>query len=413
MSARPCFVSAFRPVRPAFEATHEWGVSWLASAHAEAERRARAESEAAGTGFSEPFDPVAFATRMEKLIARFGCTPGKIARRGTCLEDFLHLEWDRMRVFGPAGGASGADVGARGAVARETALEVFRYLYAETSEAPADLVHVSCTGYVSPSAAQEIVVEKGWHQSTQVTHAYHMGCYAAIPALRMARGFTYARGDDGDDRDRGGGHADVVHTELCTLHFDPLKHSPEQLVVQSLFADGYIRYRVCGDRAEAARLCATEQGAPGAFFGVLGLREEIVPASRHAMTWQIGPTGFAMTLAREVPALIAGPLEGFLARLFAGAGLSYDAERARAVFAVHPGGPRIIETVRELLGLAAWQVRWSEEVLHDHGNMSSATLPHIWDAVARDEAVDPGTLVVSLAFGPGLTICGALLRKDA
>jgi hypothetical protein len=28
-----------------------------------------------------------------------------------------------------------------------------------------------------------------------------------------------------------------------------------------------------------------------------------------------------------------------------------------------------------------------------------------------DHRVKPGTLVVSLAFGPGLTVCGALLEK--
>jgi predicted naringenin-chalcone synthase len=51
-------------------------------------------------------------------------------------------------------------------------------------------------------------------------------------------------------------------------------------------------------------------------------------------------------------------------------------------------------------------------VLHRFGNMSSATLPHIWtDILAGDETPD-GTLVASVAFGPGLTFAGALLRKE-
>ena len=43
--------------------------------------------------------------------------------------------------------------------------------------------------------------------------------------------------------------------------------------------------------------------------------------------------------------------------------------------------------------------------------MSSATLPHVWKAVLEDAAVKPGRLIVALAFGPGLTISGAILRK--
>jgi predicted naringenin-chalcone synthase len=44
--------------------------------------------------------------------------------------------------------------------------------------------------------------------------------------------------------------------------------------------------------------------------------------------------------------------------------------------------------------------------------MSSATLPHIWQALVADDRVKDGALILSLAFGPGLTVSGNLLRKD-
>jgi len=44
--------------------------------------------------------------------------------------------------------------------------------------------------------------------------------------------------------------------------------------------------------------------------------------------------------------------------------------------------------------------------------MSSATLPHIWAGLLADDEVASGTNVVSVAFGPGLTFAGALLRKE-
>jgi predicted naringenin-chalcone synthase len=43
--------------------------------------------------------------------------------------------------------------------------------------------------------------------------------------------------------------------------------------------------------------------------------------------------------------------------------------------------------------------------------MSSATLPHIWAKILAETGVRYGTPVVSLAFGPGLTIVGAIFIK--
>lgn len=73
---------------------------------------------------------------------------------------------------------------------------------------------------------------------------------------------------------------DVVHTELCTLHFNPLSHSPEQLVVQSLFADGFVRYRV-------------QQSAPRneRSLKILSMNEEQIPNSAEAMTLAATPLG--------------------------------------------------------------------------------------------------------------------------
>jgi predicted naringenin-chalcone synthase len=178
---------------------------------------------------------------------------------------------------------------------------------------------------------------------------------------------------------------------------DPAQHQPEQLVVQTLFADGVIRYSVA--RAEG----------PG--LEVLATREEIAPETPDAMTWMVSDFGMQMTLSRKVPEYIRAALGPFLDDLAASAGFTAGALFREAVFAIHPGGPRIIDELAEHLGLRPAQVEASNAVLRDHGNMSSATLPHVWQALLADDAVAPGTLVVSLAFGPGLTLAGALLRK--
>jgi len=218
-----------------------------------------------------------------------------------------------------------------------------------------------------------------------------MGCYASLPAIRIAAGFL-ARGKE---------RVDIVHTELCTLHMDPSQHLPEQLVVQTLFADGLIRYTA----SQAG------PGEPTAALELLATREEIVPGTEDAMSWMVSDFGMQMTLSRKVPDHIRAGLGSFLDELAASAGFDRSQLLQQARFAIHPGGPRIIDEIAEHLGLRPEQVAASNAILRDCGNMSSATLPHVWKSLLEDADIQPGTLIVSLAFGPGLTISGALLRK--
>ena len=46
----------------------------------------------------------------------------------------------------------------------------------------------------------------------------------------------------------------IVHTEMCSLHLDPSRHEPEQIVIQSLFADGFIAYDVSDPSAPTSMM---------------------------------------------------------------------------------------------------------------------------------------------------------------
>ncbi len=385
---KPAFLEGFAVQLPPFHRPQEEGLEWLAAAHA------RAAVTASGRDDELPM----WHERMSRLAQRYSCPAEHIGWRRSELGDFMHTDWPRMRIFNLHENPRGRGLSVRNRFFAETANRVVQCLFAGASCPPSDLLHVSCTGYASPSAIQRLIESKKWNLRTQATQVYHMGCYAALPALRIAAGLLSNRSGSAVPR------AEIVHTELCTLHFDPGDHSPEQLIVQSLFADGHIRYAlVPGD----APVAPAENGR----FELLSVREEIVPDSLDDMTWVLSEWGFRMTLSRDVPGRVAASLPRFLSGLFCGAGLNYENEAGGALFAVHPGGPRILDSVRELLCLREDQVALSREVLFRRGNMSSATLPHIWMAVAGDAGVAPATLVVSLAFGPGLTVAGALFRK--
>jgi predicted naringenin-chalcone synthase len=383
---KPIFIAGIRAQLPRYCRPQQEALQWLAEAHA------RAATTAAGNeGVLSKWQE-----RMAALVRRYSCTPEYIGWRRSEIADYMHTDWPRMTIFKLNENPRGSGLDARNRFYDETANRAVEALFAPDVDPPSDLIHVSCTGYVSPSPIQRLIALKRWTGRTEATQVYHMGCYAALPALRIAAGLL----SNGNTRHR----ADIVHTELCTLHFNPGDHSAEQLVVQSLFADGHIRYSLVhgGDRQGKDTL---------GVFEVLKLREEMVPDSLDDMTWVLSEWGFRMTLSREVPEKIASFLPRFLAALYASAGMNYSEMASETTFAVHPGGPRILDSVEDLLGLEKRQLRLSRDVLFHRGNMSSATLPHIWLAAGSDAGVKPGALLVSLAFGPGLTVAGALFRK--
>ena len=79
-------------------------------------------------------------------------------------------------------------------------------------------------------------------------------------------------------------------------------------------------------------------------------------------------------------------------------------------WAVHPGGRRIVDAVRDRLDLSEEDVAGSYEVLARYGNMSSPTILFVLEA-ALDRVRDAGELGVALAFGPGLTLESMLLES--
>jgi alkylresorcinol/alkylpyrone synthase len=83
-----------------------------------------------------------------------------------------------------------------------------------------------------------------------------------------------------------------------------------------------------------------------------------------------------------------------------------------AHWAVHPGGPRILEVVADRLGLPDGALDPSRAVLAAHGNCSSATVLLVIDEIRRTRDLTAGSWMVAMAFGPGLTLYAALLRTD-
>ena len=274
-------------------------------------------------------------------------------------------------------------------------------MYKGVEAPPDDIIHVTCSGYLAPSPVEQFFSEKGWLKAT-VTHSYHMGCYGSLPALRMAHGFlSSARMGITPPKDR----VDILHTEILSAHSKIVEDSPEQIITMTLFGDGFVKYSAFPEGK------FTGTGKRG--LKILTIKEHMIKDSLDGMTWHLGPHNFNMTLALSVPYAIRDTVKPYVQEMFSDLGLDFDQEKQQGnvAYAIHPGGPLIVKKICEQLGLTEEDVALSSKVLYENGNMSSATIPYILREVIEDDSIPVGAKVLSMAFGPGLTIAGMILEK--
>ena len=244
------------------------------------------------------------------------------------------------------------------------------------------LTVVSCTGYGTPGIDIRLAGELGLDAGVQRLHIGHMGCYAAVPGLATVSDAAMARGKVGV----------MLCLELPSLHIQPPTTEVEQLVAHALFAD-------------AAVAAAVVPGAGG--FELVDVVAQTDVAHAAMMTWDLTDHGFRMGLSPRVPDVLERHVGGLVGELLEGHGLS-AAEVAG--WAVHPGGPRILDVIAEQLSLEDGALAESERVLREHGNCSSATVMLVLDRIRRDRRPAEGDPIVFMSFGPGLTLYAGLLR---
>jgi predicted naringenin-chalcone synthase len=269
--------------------------------------------------------------------------------------------------------------------ARELANAAAKVAISDAQLSPHELTHlvtVTCTGFSAPGFDIDLIEQLGLDLEIERVQVGFMGCHAIINATRVARALVSADP-----------HAKVlvVAVELCSLHYQYGWES-DRLVANALFADG------CGamifGSADTHRTDAPHVLATGSLF---------IPNTKEAMSWNIGNHGFEMTLSSMVPGIIQEHLSPFLQRWVSNQieGLSH----VRG-WAVHPGGPRVLGAVQEALNLPVEALQTSRNVLHQHGNMSSATLVFILEQMINAGVPKPWLM---LGFGPGLEIEVALI----
>jgi predicted naringenin-chalcone synthase len=242
----------------------------------------------------------------------------------------------------------------------------------------------SCTGYATPGLDILLARDMGMSPGVQRLFVGHMGCYAALPGLGTVADFVVARGRP----------ALLLCAELTSLHIQPAgtRADAQQMVSHALFSDA------------AAAVVLTP--ACGTGYAVREVAAVTDTSTADHMTWQVTDLGFRMGLSPRVPQVLALHVGTLVTGLLSRHGLTVaDVDG----WAVHPGGPKILDVVQEQLGLPPDALAASRETLATYGNCSSPTVLLVLDMLWRRPV--PPQRVLMLAFGPGLTLYAALLDR--
>lgn len=343
-------------------------------------RLSQAESAAMAQRLSATNDVQ--ATLLQRLQRRSGVA----YRHSVLLDDADGPLTDRLPFYADANPTTSERMARFAAEAGPLALRATSTALAASAVDPASITHlvtVCCTGFQAPGFDLDLIQGLPLDSDVARTQVGFMGCHGALNGLRVAHAFGQAV---------AGSTVLLCALELCSLH-QQLGWHPERVVANALFADG-----------AAATVLATDPPAPiGTPWRLLASGSTLLPDSADAMAWTIADHGFEMGLSPRVPALIAARLAPWLDGWLAAQGLD---RAAIGSWALHPGGPRLLEAVRDCLDLPAKAIEPSTAVLRECGNMSSATILFILDRLRLAGAPLP---CVALAFGPGLCVEAALL----
>ncbi len=277
-------------------------------------------------------------------------------------------------------------------VGTELAAEAVTTALKQADLTPSDVDAVystTITGLAAPSLEARLVGPLGMRPDVKRVPIFGLGCVAGVAGLARVHDHLVGHPDD---------VAVLLSVELCSLTLQRDDTSTANLVASGLFGDGAAAVVVVGER-RARRL-----GLPGP--EIVATRSRFYPDTADIMGWDVGGTGFKIVLGASVADVVEAHLGDDVDAFLAGS----DLERGDVdAWLVHPGGPKILQSVSAALALGDGALARSWDQLDATGNLSSAAVLHVL-ARAVDDAPAPGTRGLMMAMGPGFCAELALLR---
>jgi 1,3,6,8-tetrahydroxynaphthalene synthase len=238
------------------------------------------------------------------------------------------------------------------------------------------IIFVSCTGFLMPSMTAWMINNMGFRNDTRQIPIAQLGCAAGGAAINRASDYCTAYPN---------ANVLIVACEFCSLCYQPTDVGVGSLLANGLFGDAVAAAVVRGRGGHGVRL---ERNS-----------SYLVPDTEDWISYVVRSTGFHFQLDKRVPTTMAmlAPALRVLAQSH-----GWDASDLD-FYIIHAGGPRILDDLRDILGVDAAFFRHSRATLTDHGNIASAVVLDSLRRMFDDDTLEHGARGVIAGFGPGIT----------
>ncbi|XP_022863378.1 type III polyketide synthase A-like [Olea europaea var. sylvestris] len=254
------------------------------------------------------------------------------------------------------------------------------------------IVYVSSSEIRLPGGDLYLASELSLRNDVGRVMLYFLGCYGGVTGLRVAKDIA---------ENNPGSRVLLTTSETTILGFrPPSKDRPYDLVGAALFGDGAAAVIVGADPIP-------EKESP--FMELNYAIQRFLPGTHNVIDGRLSEEGINFKLGRDLPQKIEDNIEEFCKKLMAKAGLK---EYNDLFWAVHPGGPAILNRLESTLNLKDCKLECSRRALVDFGNVSSNTIFYVMEYMREELKKENGEeWGLALAFGPGITFEGILIRS--
>ena len=243
------------------------------------------------------------------------------------------------------------------------------------------------TGYLCPGLTSYLAEDLGFGHELRTLDIAGMGCGGALPNLQAAAGLLALNGQR---------PVISIAVEMCSATLF-MGSDPALVVSNSIFGDG----------AAAVVLQHGEKDEGGGSVRVLDFASGVYPQYREQLHYRQEGGRLRNVLSVKVPKIGAKTASEVLARLLDRHHLTQDAVKW---WAVHAGGTAVLDQVGRDLGLSETDLRFSLDVFHNYGNMSSPSVLFALKHVIEQGRPRNGDLGVLLTFGAGFSAFAALVE---
>ncbi|MHC5718214.1 MAG: type III polyketide synthase, partial [Nostoc sp.] len=269
------------------------------------------------------------------------------------------------------------------------------------------IVFVSSTGFIAPGVDTELIKKLGLKPDTARVTVNFMGCAAAMNGLRIACDHVLAHPNN---------KVLLVCLELSSVNA-VFADEVNDVIIHSIFSDG------CA--AVVIGACEKEQAIAQGKVVIKDHLSYLIENTEDGIVLGIRDNGITCQLSRQLPDYIKNGVGSIIERFLASHSLTKD---NIDLWAVHPGGTRIIENAQNSLGLTDNQVADSWEILREYGNMLSPSVLFVMERMLlkcqdfktannlnyQSQNASQQTKVltgIAFSFAPGVGVEGILFQK--